>query len=389
MRERRFIYLTIAVWVALSLAGCLRGLDYGSESDGSPITFDAGVELIRGDVSTKALNTNTSFTTGDKFRVFGRRSGEGKDTRIFYKGDDADPLNNYESVEVTRTSGPDKWSYTPPVYWYWVNESNYYDFIAVHPADASAERMKTTDGKDIPGYMAVKAPYNIKSDDYDLLMAASRRKGHEANRVAPVELTFHHMLSAVRFIVTNQSAGTNITLDSLIIGNVIQSAYAKMTIDAKDEAEYYWIDSQRTTDTLSFYEGSKKLYYTGYTPPEPPDAEPPYNVSYTTEFRLLIPADLSETVDGSLVPAVPNDDYNGKIPYLRIVIDGYTIPPILLKDIQRTRYGTDDPISVWEPGVRYTYNIDVRVDGGVIITVITTEWEELEAETPGLLIEDD
>ena len=62
-------------------------------------------------------------------------------------------------------------------------------------------------------------------------------------------------------------------------------------------------------------------------------------------------------------------------------------PSILLKDIQRTKYDTEDPITVWEPGIRYTYHIGIRLDGGIVVRVVTTEWDEIEAETPGLLIE--
>ncbi len=354
---------------------CSRTAYPGDTDTGGAITFHAGIEQVHGNASTKALNTNTSFSSGDKFVVFGRRTGEGRNTRIFYKDDAPDPSGNYQSVTVTR--GASDWTYSPISYWYWVNDSNFYDFIAVHPYTAPAERMME-DGEDIPGYMAVKSQYTLGTHTHDLLMAATRRLGHVADRTAPVNLEFNHMLCAVKVVVTNESAETSISLSSVSVNNIIQSAYAKMTIDAGGEPEYYWIDSQRTDASISLFTGSEELEA---------------GESYATEFHLLIPGDLTHTIDGSLAPEEGETDYEtklaayeNKVPHLNIGFTAISTPPILLKDIQRSKYGTDDPISIWEPGIRYTYYIGVRLDGGVIIRVVTTEWEDIEAETPGLLI---
>ena len=58
---------------------------------------------------------------------------------------------------------------------------------------------------------------------------------------------------------------------------------------------------------------------------------------------------------------------------------------ISLKDI--CPRGDDTPITSWERGVKYTYEISMRLDGGVLVNVVTTDWDTVEAETPGLLIE--
>lgn len=380
MKPGYIISLAALLLAAFTFEGCSRAAYPGDTSDnGGAITFRAGIELTHSDPSTKALNTNTTFTEGDKFTVFGRRTGEGRNTRIFYKDDAPDPSGNFQGVTVTR--GASEWTYSPLSYWYWVNESNFYDFIAVHPYTAPAERMME-DGEDIPGYMAVKSQYTISTDSHDLLMAATRRQGHVADRTAPVNLVFNHMLCAVKVIVTNESATTDLTLTSVSVNNIIQSAYAKMTIDSGGQPEYYWIDSQRTGADVSIFAGSQAIAHGN---------------DYSTEFHLLIPGDLADTIDGSLAPEEGDADYEtklaeyeGKIPHLNV---GFTVnavqytPYILLKDIQRTKYDTENPISVWEPGIRYTYHIGIRLDGGIIVRVVTTEWDEIEAETPGLLIE--
>lgn len=380
MRPGYIISLAALLLAAFTFGSCSRAAYPGNSSvtEGA-ITFRAGIELTHSDPSTKALNTNTAFSEGDQFTVFGRRTGEGRNTRIFYKDDDPDPSGNFQGVTVTR--GASEWTYSPLSYWYWVNESNFYDFIAVHPYDAPAERMME-DGEDIPGYMAVKSQYTINTDSHDLLMAATRRQGHVADRTAPVNLVFNHMLCAVKVIVTNESATTDLTLTSVSVNNIIQSAYAKMTIDSGGQPEYYWIDSQRTGADVSIFAGSQAIAHGN---------------DYSTEFHLLIPGDLADTIDGSLAPEEGDADYEtklaeyeGKIPHLNV---GFTVnavqytPYILLKDIQRTKYDTENPISVWEPGIRYTYHIGIRLDGGIIVRVVTTKWDDIEAETPGLLIE--
>lgn len=380
MRPGYIISLAALLLAAFSFESCSRAAYPGDTSDtGGAITFRAGIELTNSDPSTKALNNNTAFTEGDQFAVFGRRTGEGRNTRIFYKDDAPDPSGNFQSVTVTR--GASEWTYSPLSYWYWVNESNFYDFIAVYPHYAPAERMME-DGEDIPGYMAVKSQYSLSTHTHDLLMAATRRQGHVADRTAPVNLVFNHMLCAVKVIVTNESTDTDLTLTSVSVNNIIQSAYAKMTIDSGGNPEYYWIDSQRTGANVGLFTGSKEL--------EPDD-------NYATEFHLLIPGDLADTIDGSLSPEEGDADYDAnleayesKVPHLTV---GFTVndtpltPSILLKDIQRTKYDTEDPITVWEPGIRYTYHIGIRLDGGIVVRVVTTEWDEIEAETPGLLIE--
>lgn len=384
MKAKSIILLAATLFAALFTEGCNRTIGPENAANGDAIAFRAGIELIRNDGATKALNTNTSFSSGEKFQVFGRRTGEGRNTRIFYKDGASDPSHNFQSVTVTNNGS--EWTYSPLSYWYWVNESNYYDFIAVNPHDAHAERMMEG-GEDIPGYMAVKSRYRIASDNYDLLMAATRRSGHVQNRTAPVDLVFNHMLCAVKVVVINESAETELTLTSIGFDNVIQSAYAKMTIDSEGVPEYYWIDSQRTNAAVSVFSGSQVLTYT-----EPGNR-------YATDFKLLIPGDLSDTIDGTLAPEEGDPDYaaklaayEGKIPHLNIGFTfsgagGYTPPPIMIKDIQRTKYGNDDPISVWEPGIRYTYYISIRLDGGITVRVVTTDWDDIEAETPGLLID--
>ena len=352
-------------------------------TDGAVIRFDAGVDLL----SRSTLNESTSFTDGQKFRVFGRRVGEGKNTNLF--GDSG------TVVTLDTSPDPDVWDYSPKQYWYWITSSNYYDFLAVHGNHLlhPATRM------DIPGNLAISKEYAL-ADDYDLLMAGTRRRGDAAARSAKVHLEFQHMLCAVRVVVINESAGVNLTLKSLSFHNLISQAKAKVTIDALNKPEFSWIDTQRPGSKAVFTEDPMDplvlapgdATWTALDPSDPGYVAPVYD--------LFIPADLTETNNGSPAPELEdfNDDMDAYmaaavavLPYLEVQFQSGSDPAethrIPLKDIQTSRYVTDDPITEWERGVKYTYYITVRLDGGVIVTVITTEWDAILGETPGILIE--
>ena len=56
--------------------------------------------------------------------------------------------------------------------------------------------------------------------------------------------------------------------------------------------------------------------------------------------------------------------------------------PISLKTILD---GNSSAITSWEAGKKYTYHIYIRM-GGIYVNVITTQWDPVSAETPGLQI---
>ena len=265
-----------------------------------------------------------------------------------------------------------------------MSQSNYYDFLAVYPdpdGSGQSERMTDGAGNDIPGNLAIQKEYSITLNGSgvlqpgtDLLMAGTRRTGaNAATRTDKVPLTFQHMLSAVKVVVTNDSESASLTLNSIKFDNLIHTANAKVTIDATGQPEFSWIDTQRKSD--------KVTVYTNSSDPDL-DAGDSYDLA---AYDLLIPADLTVAIDGSLNPD------SSKLPHLIVNFtpDGgsATEREIVLTDIQKSRYSSDDPLLEWEPGRKYIYNISIRLDGGVRVTVITTEWEDIAAETPGLLID--
>ena len=367
MSRIRIIRITVfaAAALALFLGGCFR-IDDPEPGDGFPIAFDAGHKLLRHD-ATKAdddLITGTEFEDTDAITVFGRRHGA-TDEEVVFPG-------------TTVTKEGSEWSYSPHRFWKWESDSDYYDFIGVYPADDEATRME------IPGNLAVKVPYDVENNDhYDLLLAGSRRYGNIAGRMDAVELTFNHALSAVRVVVVNESQDVDITLDAYWFQYVIVKAWAKATFDAFGDPEFSWIDTQRKGESYHVRPVTPAMKLWGKSHVDPA-ANPPRKSQYSGEFDLFIPADLTETSNGS-----SSELY---MPHLilqyTVGSDPQTTQYLLLKDIQRNPRGGDTtPIDRWEPGVKYVYTINIRLDGGVIVTVTTTPWDPVMAETPGLLID--
>lgn len=338
------------------LGGCAR--EAVPEPDGNnAIGFAPGKQLLQDEYPTKAGTLKEGeFQIGDKIAVFGRRHGNSQTTEVF----------NGTLVEKISAS---EWSYTPLKAWYWLTDGDYYDFLGVYPSDKGTSRM------DVPGNLAIQTHYNINYSNYDLMYALNRRYGNETDRISPVPLHFGHALSAVRIIFDNDSNNQDITLESYEFTDMVVEAYAKATMDGIGNPEITWINTVRNACSVRLVEPSALL--TG--------KDKSGDHRYTGEFDLMIPTSLDAASNG-----VAGDQE--RMPHLvvRFTPTGQSTieTTLLLKDIQRDPLNGDTtPVDVWESGIRYTYHVSIRLDGGVQIYVITTEWDNVYAETPGVMID--
>ena len=355
---KRSIRIAAAALAALSLAGgCVRtGALSTDQTPEVPIRFEAGSLLLRDDsASTKAgeecvLKEGDFVADADAIAVYAARQGNGL-TSIEFDG----------TVVSKRSTG---WEYAPLRAWDWQTDGDYYDFIGVYPPSGVG-----TSRMNIPGNLAVETPYSLVSDPadgYDLLYAVRRRFGNESNRQRIVDLAFKHMLSAVQVVVENESLYAGFTVDSYEFRHVVVSASAKASLDGFGNPAFSWINATRN-ERAGRAQANISAALSG--------VEETGTHVYTGPFALFIPDDLSNASDGS--------DNPERMPHLvlKYTPDGkpQQTENILLKEIP--------PITRWEPGVKYTYHIIIRLDGGVVVSVITTEWDTVEAETPGLMIQ--
>ena len=330
--------------------GCFGEYGPSREQDGPAIDFRAGTSLLLGDDDTRAATLHpTTFTTDEDFSVF-----------AVYNNDTIAPIFN----GVTVTYNGSTWGYLDAKHWEWRRPEDRYDFIAVCPAAAGAERLRGA-----PGRLTVSTDYDITADNFDLMVALYSRSGEGTmeQKIAPVPMTFNHRLAAVRVDVINISGSGTFKVDSTWFENVTNRATLKSNLTSVGKENHQWIDAETTSLPVR-----KEKPATGaHNPVAPGD-------TLEGAYNLLIPSRLDNGVN---------------LPALRL---GYTYTPsggvetsvvsspIYLKDILRKT--DNEPITEWKQGTSYIYEIHLRLDGGVEVRVITTEWNEETYETPGIMI---
>ena len=352
MLNRIIRIMATAAACALLLAGCSIRLDNPAQIAGGSISFNAGSALLLDDAKltkTGTLKTGTSFTTGDAFIAWAWHFAA---QQHFTFG---------ATTPITLGSGGD-WDYAPHQFWNWYEEDDHYDFLAIYPADKDITHTAATLSN--PNLKATIL-YDATDDQYDLMAAGYRR---DDKTITQVPLTFNHMLSAVSVRVLNSSNSVNsigdpltITLKSCQFVNLVTESSISVTF---------------TGLSLSVQNTGNPNTTPALGPSIPANTELAPGEGYPTvdEWDLMIPQNLN-LQSGDLPPVL-------RIVYNKGEED--ITEDLPLKDIKNAT--TNEPITSWEQGVKYNYQIELRLGVGIVVTVETTPWEIVEAQTPGLMI---
>ena len=351
------IRIAAAMLLTVSLlGGCGQKLDLAQ--DGEEIRFSATPLELRAE--TTKSTTDAFVEDKEKFVVYGERvTSSDVRTTVF---DGVSVSHSYEEDIV------DDWDYTNHQAWQWGSVTDRYDFVAVFPAIPPGDVNVRTEKLGGAGNISLSTHYDYLTgaptggDKFDLLAASYRRNGNIVGRNDIVDLTFTHMGSAVSVAVLNNSKESDITVTSIYYQNLVVSGDAIVTIDAQGRPYLYWAN---TTPNASAVRKLTKE-------PDPLTTISPRE-EYTGEYQIMIPQNL-EMYGASL--------------YLKYIIGNgveQTSPAIPLASILNE---SDEPITSWEIGYKYTYTISVRADGGLLVIVRTTPWDvPVVAETPGILID--
>lgn len=344
----RIIRIAAAVCTLLIGTGCVRTLGPAEETDGA-IRFTAGSPLLRDDATKGTLKEGTTFTQGDAFLAW---AWHGAANQHFSFG---------TNQPVTLGAGG-TWDYDPHQYWNWRTGSDYYDFLAIYPADADISHTAAT--SESPQLRASVA-YDATDDQYDLLAAGLRRTDKSTGTV---NLTFQHLLSAVNVKVTNSSSSVNsigtpltVTLKSCKFNNLISSAPITVTFDG--------------TQLVTSADGGRgDTPVLGPTIPANTELAPGNSYPTSYQWDLMVPQNLntSEGLPPTLVIVYNKGDETD------------VEEEVTLKEVPNKVTGA--AITEWRAGYKYDYEIELRIGVGIMVRVITTPWEIIEAETPGLMI---
>ena len=343
--------ISAAVCVALLTAGCYK--PDGPASEQNSICFEAGSPLLLDDATTKS--TTEAFTSSDDtFVVFGERITSASVRTTVFDGVTVSHSYREENSVVLE----DSWNYSTLRFWYWVSQSDRYDFVAVSPAGMD------TENENAVGNLSVTTHYDYLTgspsggDKEDILAATYRRTGNNwEGRHDRVDLSFSHIGSAVGVTVLNNSQVVSVTVNYIQYRNLVVSADAKVSLDNYGRSVFRWANPSPSSSVV------RKLARTPATSIAP-------GQDYTGEIQIMIPQNLS------LYGAILDVNYTvGENTYTE------SIP---LAEIKRAD-GT--AITSWDIGRRYTYIVSMRLDGGLLVTVETTPWDvPVEGETPGILI---
>ncbi len=344
----RIIRIAAAACTLLIWTGCVRTLG-PAELDGE-IRFTAGSPLLREDATKGTLKEGTTFTQGDAFLAW---AWHGAANQHFSFG---------TNQPVTLGAGG-TWDYDPHQYWNWRSGSDYYDFLAVYPADSPISHSPATSENPL---LRASVAYDATDDQYDLMAAGYRRTDKSTGTV---DLTFQHLLSAVNVKVTNSESSVNsvgapltITLKSCKFKNLISNSPITVTFNGTQ------------LETTAYGSSGSEALVLGPTIPANTELAPGASFPTSYQWDLMVPQDLN-----------PN---SGLLPTLVIVYnkgDATDVEEeVTLKDVLNKNTGV--AITQWRAGYKYDYEIELRIGVGIMVRVVTTPWEVIEAETPGLMI---
>ncbi len=329
----------------LSATGCIR---QGSlDTDREAIRFTAESTLLRHDALTKS--TTETFTPNvDQFIVFGEKVTSTDQHSPVFEGVTVSYLQDQVQAAY--------WKYENPRSWNWTSQSERYDFVAVFPANMGTTKENNA------GNISVSTHYDYLTgapsggDKQDILAATYRRNGTDwERRFDRVDLSFNHMGSAVAIKIVNNSSTASVTLNNLRFSNLVVSADAKVSLDNYGASVLRW--ANLTPDAAEVRQLS-------------PGTAIEVGNDWTSEYQIMIPQNLTW--------------YNPTLKLNYTVGGNTTDTSVPLNGIERA---DGSPITSWDPGVKYTYIISMRLDGGLLVTVTTTPWDEpVQAETPGILI---
>lgn len=365
----------------LLLAGC--SLLSADKAPGENIRFVAGSPLLRDDapLATKSGTFKDTFdqasddvgaAAADYFFVWGRKIVSGVPYSVF-TGDKI-TLKNLGSNATDPSD--DVWDYNS--HRLWDTGATYYDFLAFSGLPLSDISCNPASG----GSLTATVAYDPTENQYDILAAFYQRaKGNAAMiSTATVHMPFQHVLSAVSVTIFNDTPNSistpDIKLNAYTFRNIVTTSEGTISQDGNTLAEM-------TTTTWS------SQAHNGWITGVLGDSSGPHVITPSSHYPtteiwdLMIPQELESF--GSYTPQLYLDyEYTHINPYTSQEETVQTAFGINLDGIHIKN--SDEFITSWEPGKKYTYDIHIRLGGGVNVTVNVTDWEEVIAETPGVTI---
>lgn len=336
--------ISLLIFSAL-LTGC--GKDLGKDTPGGkkPISFSSGVS-----VTTKGIKPDDPFVlidVGNEASIFGTRVYDDLPSTVFSNRVlrcVARPNPSTQSLEYSSV-----WSYTPVEYW---EDNGDYYFAAVFPYSSENVNIDNT--------YVLNVSYSA-GDNTDMMVARTHQNAAVSKE--PVNLTFKHTTSAVRFLFgkSSSSDGDQYSLTAFRLENFITSgdfSMATRVTEAPTITPSNWSVGSAYTTLFTWPEnpGDSKVIT------HPSDVNDPEG--YTPMgWYYMVPQTLSP--DARVRFSV---SYNNGAP-VETVLNLYGVVD------QTSESGTS-----WLPNCVYNYFITLN-QSGLDLTVRATPWDEVQVTT--------
>lgn len=336
--RRRCTHIAILALLTAAFAGCQR--DPWTYPDGEPIRFAAQAMNVSSS-DTKALALN-----GVEYLV-----GDGHQMALYGVWQSGAPGNDvtdlFDNQLLTCSGSPAagySWDYWPTRYW---DKAGSYDFRAVYPATADADRRYYTDD----GKLVVN--YSMHVDEYDLLVASAQRM-QPAGGVGTVDLNFQHALSALRFEFY-RSAGSETEyhvrrFELQYVHSIGMLTYQEAAGEPVALTSWLRADA-RTTRVLQWEVDSN-------------------------ENAWPVAASGGTYTAGEWYYAIPQELYadDGVHPSVRFGVTVGDDDTVVYTTLRIPETGANDAHLTWDPGKKYIYRIEIKPTQSTI-SVEVKDWD--------------
>ena len=379
----RYVIFILSALALLNGCGKEVNMQAGQEEGTSPILFSATAPDIQAHTKTfdpsdvtRPNDPTTLIGVGNSVSVFGvwipDWAVQTTYEQQFYNRNlrcdavyDLDPSDSMDFDPENQNSS--LWNYTPLVYW---KDTGHYVFLAISPYTAADFSL----GDEYPYPLSISYRVGTNQD----LMAARAYRNRNSEGKDRVQLQFHHLTSAVRFLFcTATDEGDAYTITGFHLENF--SPRGTLTLSSRLTSA---IDPSTIGSEGGWTPGAIGVLNTLFTweaePADPAkvvncpdDEDDPADYDTQMGWYYMVPHTLS-TAAGSKASVVFSVSYNGQDP-VTTTLD--------ISDCDGTP-GAD----TWAPNHVYNYYIKLN-PGGADLRVETQDWTDVDVTTDSFIFE--
>ena len=339
----RFVYI---LCILLLTTSCIKVSSSESNSEnailfGTQSSVGSRAATLIGSASSEAFRAEPFSVYGDWIRANGERKEVFHDVKVSYTTDD---------------SAPTGWIYDPIQHW---QMDGSYEFRAYWPASSVVLGTATA--------RTLALEYNMLQCNDDMMVAYVGCPTKNNSR--PVELNFHHTLSAVAVKFQAPDAECEYRLKHLFFTSLNYiGALPYDLIEAKPDVTDRWVYGARSYVNPDDIMASERLREwsssQGQIIPESAD-------DYPEQFDLFLPQPLV-VAQGTAQPSIT----------FTLDVKWATTDTITMTVALPTKDSAGEDM-VWRAGRKYIYVITVQPDK-FDVQVRTTEWDEVDASVGDL-----